>query len=59
MAADLYETVCKIEYLTGLTIGELLEKLAAGWTLEPPSDKSISLSELKYLCDTVPYNGDE
>ena len=54
-----YETIVKIEQLTGMSLDELLRKLAAGWTLEPPSDKSISLSELKYLCDTVPYNGDE
>lgn len=59
MAADLYETVYKIEYLTGLTIDELLEKLAAGWTFVPPQNEGISFSELKYLCDTVPYNGDE
>lgn len=49
-----YETIVKIEQLTGMSLDELLRKLVAGWTLEPPKTKAISFSELRRLCDSLP-----
>lgn len=35
----LYYTSMKIEKLTKMPLEELLEKIEAGWTLEPPTNK--------------------
>lgn len=32
------DTATKIEHLTGYSLDQLLEKFAAGWTLEPPKE---------------------
>lgn len=39
------ETRMKLERVSGYSFGELLDKFAAGWTLEPPK-KPTKLSEL-------------
>lgn len=32
------ENITKLEQLTGFSLDELIEKFAAGWTLEPPKN---------------------
>lgn len=40
------ETAMKIEYLTGYTLDELLDKFAAGWELVAPDGKTLSMGDL-------------
>lgn len=40
--SQIHDTVAKIEYITGMTIDELLELFAAGWTLTPPIIAKVS-----------------
>lgn len=48
MLIHIHDTAAKIEYLTGLTLDELLDKLAAGWTLQPPTNM-ITFAELNAI----------
>lgn len=48
---NIYEKLTILEKLTGHSLDVLIEKIAAGWTLEPPKE-SCTLSEL--YTDTKP-----
>lgn len=43
----LCETANKIEYLSGYSLDDLLERLAAGWTLQPPEPDKFSLLRME------------